>query len=267
VERGRDADGEEQLTGGGRTDVVRRGSVIHRQAGPWSGTVLHLLGHLEAVGFTGAPRVVGSGFDDVGRETVSYLDGWTAHPRSWPPERLPEIGLLLRELHEATRRYVPPVGAIWRPWFGRRMGTGTRLVGHCDVAPWNLLARDQTGMALIDWETAGPVDPLVELAQACWLNAQLHDDDVAAVNDLPSAADRAGHARLIVEGYQLPAADRRHLVGVMIELAVQDAADQARQACVTPASTDVAPLWGITWRTRSAAWMLRHRRILDQTLG
>jgi len=266
VESGDGAD-EEQLTGGGRTDVVRRGAVVHRQAGPWSGTVLHLLGHLEAVGFAGAPRVVGSGFDEVGRETVSYLDGRTAHPRAWPPQRLPEIGLLLCELHEATRGYVPPVGAIWRPWFGRRMGAGASLVGHCDVAPWNLLAGGRAGMALIDWENAGPVDPLVELAQACWLNAQLHDDDVAAVNDLASPVDRAGHARLIVDGYRLPAADRRRLVDLMIELAVQDAADQARQARVTPTSTNAEPLWGITWRTRSAAWMLTHRRILAKALS
>ena len=68
------------------------------------------------------------------------------------------------------------------------------------MAPWNLLARDDAGMALIDWETAGPVDPLVELAQACWLNAQLHDDDVAAVNGLAAPAERAGHARLIADG-------------------------------------------------------------------
>ncbi|MGZ4433218.1 MAG: hypothetical protein ACXVW7_06265 [Trebonia sp.] len=34
-------------------------------------------------------------------------------------------------------------------------------------------------VALIDWETAGPVDPLVELAQLAWLNAKLHDDVVA----------------------------------------------------------------------------------------
>lgn len=257
---------EQQLTGGGRTTVVRRGAVVHRQPGPWSGTVLHLLRHLEAVGFAGAPRAVGSGFDELGRETVSFLDGWTAHPRTWPPDRLPEIGELLRRLHEATREYVPPADAAWRSWFGRRLGSGPLVVGHCDVAPWNLLARDGAGMALIDWENAGPVDPLVELAQGCWLNAQLHEDDVAAMNDLASPAERAGQLRLIVDGYQLPAAGRRGLVDLMIQLAVQDAADQARQAGVTPAGTDAAPLWGITWRTRSAAWMQTHRATLERAL-
>ena len=248
--------GEERLTGGGRTEVARRGDVVHRAAGPWSATVLHLLRHLEE-----------RGFDELGRETITFLPGWTAHPRAWPPERLPEIGALLRELHDATGDYRPPAYAVWWPWFGRDLGEGPRVVGHCDVAPWNLLARDGGGMVLIDWETAGPVDPLVELAQACWLNAQLHDDDIAALNDLPSAGDRARHLRLIADGYRLPAEGRRRLVDLMIEVAVQDAADQARQAGVTRDATDSEPLWGITWRTRSAAWMLAHRRTLERALS
>jgi aminoglycoside phosphotransferase (APT) family kinase protein len=48
-------------------------------------------------------------------------------------------------------------------------------------APWNIVARDGMPVALIDWEFAGPVDPLVELAQAAWLNAKLHDDLVAQI--------------------------------------------------------------------------------------
>jgi thiamine kinase-like enzyme len=60
-------------------------------------------------------------------------------------------------------------------------------MGHCDVAPWNIVARAGMPVALIDWEFAGPVDPLVELAQACWLNAKLHDDIVAEREGLPLA--------------------------------------------------------------------------------
>jgi hypothetical protein len=267
MQSGARVDDEEQMTGGGRTDVARRGHVVHRAAGPWSVTVLHLLRHLQASSFTGAPRVIGDGFDEVGRETVSFVEGWTAHPRAWPPDRLPEIGALLRELHEVTGTYVPPADANWRPWFGRRLGAGPPVVGHCDVAPWNLLAREDGGMALIDWENAGPVDPLIELAQACWLNAQLHDDDIAALHDLDAPAERARHLRLIIDGYKLPAADRCSLVDVMIEVAIQDATDQARHAAVTPTSTDPEPLWGITWRTRSAAWMLTHRQTLERALN
>jgi len=44
------------------------------------------------------------------------------------------------------------------------------------------------------------------------------------------------------------------------------AAQQARDASVTPTSTDPEPLWAVTWRVRSAAWMLTHRRTLERAL-
>ena len=47
-----------------------------------------------------------------------------------------------------------------------------RVIGHCDAAPWNIVASDGLAVALIDWDRAGPVEPLVELAQVCWLKCE-----------------------------------------------------------------------------------------------
>jgi hypothetical protein len=66
-------------------------------------------------------------------------------------------------LHRATGSFRPPPDAEWFPWHGRDLGSAVKVFGHCDVAPWNIVARDGLPVALIDWETAGPVDPLVEL--------------------------------------------------------------------------------------------------------
>ncbi len=139
-------------------------------------------------------------------------------------------------------------------------------IGHCDAGPWNIVARDGSPVALIDWEVAGPVDTLFDLAQACWLNAQLHDDDVAEVQGLPPLEARARHLRLILDGYELPRAQRVGFVDRMIEFAVRDAADEAIQAGVTEETRDASALWGVTWRVRSAAWMLRHRAALEAAL-
>ena len=121
-------------------------------------------------------------------------------------------------------------------------------------------------MPLIDWEVAGPVDPLFELAQACWLNAQLHDDDIAELHGLPNAEIRARHVRSILDGYELPSDRRAGFVDKMIEFAVHDAAEQSIEAKVTAETKDPEVLWGITWRTRSASWMLRHRTLLQNAL-
>jgi len=61
----------------------RRAGVVYREAGPWSPAVLALLRHLEREGFVGAPRVVGSGFAEDGREMVGYVPGASPQPRAW----------------------------------------------------------------------------------------------------------------------------------------------------------------------------------------
>ena len=257
---------EEPLTGGGRNQVVRIGNVVHRQTGPWAGTVHALLRHLEAQGFDGAPRLVGNGFDAAGGETLSFVEGAVPDRNIWTTDAMFDIGALLRRMHDATATFVPPADAIWRDWFGRAMGGDDMIIGHCDTGPWNMIARDGQPVAFIDWEEAGPVDRRVEIAQTCWLNAQLHDDDIMVRDGLADAPERARHMRAIVDGYGLAAGQCEDLVDIMIDFAVQAAANEAQLANVTPESTDVTPLWAVTWRTRAAAWMLRNRDLLEAAL-
>jgi aminoglycoside phosphotransferase (APT) family kinase protein len=136
------------------------------------------------------------------------------------------------------------------------------------------VARNGLPVGLIDWEHAGPVDPLVELAQACWLNAKLHDDDVAARDGLPPLQERAQQFRAIVDAYGLSARQRRGFVDRLIEFVVHDTAEQADEARVTPETTEVGidalgfnPLWALAWRARAAAWLFRHRRALQNALS
>jgi hypothetical protein len=210
-----------------------------------------LLRHLEDVGFAGSPRVVGSRFDPDGRETLTYIEGEYTQPGPWTLDGAATVGRLLRELHQATASYRPPPDAVWYPWFCRELGGPRRVIGHCDVGPWNIVARDGLPVALIDWDFAGPVDPLVDLAQACWLNAKLHDDVVAAREGLPPLADRARQLRAMVDAYGLPARQRRGFVDRMIEFAVHYTAYQADDLGVTPEST--GPLWALAWPARAAA--------------
>ena len=130
---------ETPLEGGGRTKVSRNGDVVLREGGAWASTVHALLRHLEAVGFTGAPRVVGSGFDEQGRETLSFVEGEVTHLQPWSEDALPHLGRLLRDLHRATETFVVPADAVWRPWHGRPSGGLELGIGHCDAGPWNIV--------------------------------------------------------------------------------------------------------------------------------
>jgi hypothetical protein len=271
-----DALGPETLRTDGSGDQRSKATlvegVVYRDAGAWSATVLDLLRHYERVGFTGAPRVVGSGMSADGRETVTYLEGTSPHPKAWDDEALFAVGRLLHDAHAAGADFTVPQVAKWQPWFGRDLVGRHPVIGHCDVGPWNVVANANGPYALIDWEYAGPTDALWELAQAVWLNAQLHDDDIAELHALPPAGERAKQAGLLLDGYGLARDDRAGFVDKLVELAVRSARAEAINHNVTEQSTEALPptgypvLWAITWRSRSAAWMIDNRTLLNRAI-
>src|SRR2546428_806641 len=135
--------------------VYRSGDVVVRDSVPWTPTVHALLRHLETVGFDHAPHVVGSGFDPMGRETLTFIQGDFIRPAPWTLDGATSVGVLLRQLPNATASFRIPDDAVWYPWFGRGLGVAS-VIGHCDVAPWNIVARDGRAVALIDWDVPAP---------------------------------------------------------------------------------------------------------------
>lgn len=246
--------------------VHRRGAVLLRNAGPHSPTVHSLLRYLEDVGFEGAPRVVGAGFESDGRETLTYLEGEFAHPCQGSPDATAALGALISRLHRITAGYEPPRSAVWRPWFFRDLGSTERVISQCDPSPWNVCLRAGMPVALVDWDLAGPIDPLIELAAAAWLNAGLYSDDIPERERLPPLDDRVRMLRALIDGYELPRIQRRgffdRIVTYIIHAtgAVPDEHNVMRETKESPA------LWAMAWQSRSAAWMLRNRNVIEKAL-
>jgi hypothetical protein len=265
-----DETAEISLAGGGRTTVGRRGGVVYRPVEPWTPAVHALLRHLEAVGFDAAPRLVGTGISPDGREQTTFIPGTFHQPGPFTDAGLVELGSLVRRLHQATATFVPPADAVWFDWHGREWTSptgGGRIVSHCDLAPWNVVIRDDLPVGLIDWEFAGPVEEMVALAQVCWLNVKLHDDVVAETEGLPPLAVRARQLRLLVDAYEMPAAQRHLLVQAMIEFVLSEVAWEADDANVYPGrEPNPDGLWGMAWRARAGRWMMRHRGVLENAL-
>ena len=258
--------------GGWQSEVTRRGDVVLRSSGPQSPAVLALLQHLHAQGFDAAPRPFGDGFAPDGREQLAFVEGTSPHPGPWSDAAVWRIGELLRRLHDTTSSFSAHLTPAWKTWFGRSLQGERPVLGHCDLGPWNIVARDEEPVAFIDWDNAGPVDAGWELAQVAWLNAQLHDDDVAERNGLGSTGDRARRLGAIADGYGLDRASRVGLVDRMVEFAIRSARQEAVDYGVGPStaspSADGYPvLWAVTWRTRAAAWMLANRTKLEAALG
>lgn len=246
--------------------MTKRGNVVFRQAAPWSQTTMALLHHLEAEGFEYAPRTIGNGFDEQGREMLTFVEGESPHPYPWSDDALPVLGAILKKLHAATASFFPQADATWRPWFGRDMGCPS-TIGHCDTGAWNIIARQGVPVALIDWEEAGPVDPLVELAQACWLNALLFDDDLAEKLGLGGVEARGKQVRMLLDGYELPASRRIGFMGLVRDFAVLNAANEISSNLALQATDPSALLDAVIWRTRSAGWLVKHHDALDRIVS
>ena len=92
---------EVRLEGGSMTHVVRVGDTVRRSPGRQSAAVQALLRHLESEGVDGAPRALG--FDDQGRETVTFIDGELGFV--WDDDVLPALGSLIRRLHDAAASF------------------------------------------------------------------------------------------------------------------------------------------------------------------
>jgi hypothetical protein len=235
---------------------------MNRPAAPWTPTLHALFRHLEDAGFTGAPKVLGDGFDADGHQTLSVPQGAVGYPYAWSDEGVWRVGCLLRELHEATSGFRPP-RSVWQPWWMHDDRPGC-VIGHCDAGPWHTVARDGRPCGFVNWELAGPVDRLDEVAATALWNAYLRDDDIAQRYDLPDVTVRARQAGLFLDGYELASRDRETMVTRMIEFAIRDCAAEAVMAGITPESVDPEPLWALAWRARAAAWMIRHRAVLER---
>ena len=152
---------EIKLTGpGAGAGTVRVGETVRREPDRASEAMIRTLRHLEAVGFAGAPRVLGR--DASGRLVLSYLAGDVAMPPypAWAAgdELLSSVGELLRDYHQAMAGFRPSAGLRW-PSVPPPSQRGP-LVGHLDVSMANVVCRGGRAVALIDFEEVGLVTRL-----------------------------------------------------------------------------------------------------------
>ena len=94
-----------EITGlGAMNRVWRVEGTIRRTRGPWSDSTAALLRHLEARGFTAAPRFLG--VDELGRDVLSVVPGEPVAGLAGDGQ-LVQVARLLRAFHDATADFVP----------------------------------------------------------------------------------------------------------------------------------------------------------------
>ena len=193
---------ERRLPGGNTGGAVRIGDTVRRAPGQWTPSVHAVLRHLESVGFDRAPRALG--FDDQGREILSFLPGdVVGDTRPWPAwvhsdDALRQAAVWLRDLHAAVASFVPRPDAVWREGGAWRPGL---IIGHNDAAPYNAAWADGRLVGFFDWDFAGPVTPEWDLAFMAFAWVPLHARHVVAAEGFTDFADRPRRLRLFLDTY------------------------------------------------------------------
>jgi hypothetical protein len=236
--------GELRLPDGlGVGPVWRSDLGVHRPTGPWTPTVHAFLRHLAAAGFDGAPRVLGT--DGAGREILTFVEGdvlaagpaWRpGTPTPWPAwarteECLVATARLLRRFHDAAAGFVPPQEAVWRRHDAPGLGAG-QAVCHGDIGPHNTVYRAGLPVALIDWDTIRPDDPIVELGAAAWKYVPLGDGAYFGASDFDAPPALPRRLALFARAYGV---HDRATVRRALHQAKQRSVDTIRYFSVTPA--------------------------------
>jgi Phosphotransferase enzyme family len=193
---------EQRLAGGNTGGAVRIGDTVRRTPGPWTPSVHALLRHLEAVGFDRAPRALG--FDEEGREVLSFLPGETVGAtRPWPAwahsdDALRQVAQWLRDYHTAVAGFVCPADAVWREGGTWRPGL---IIGHNDAAPYNATWADGCLVGFFDWDFAAPVTPEWDLAFTAFAWVPLHARHVVTAEGFTAFSERPRRLRLFLDTY------------------------------------------------------------------
>ena len=235
---------EQQLDGGiaNAGQVVRVGRHVLRPSSRHSASVHAFLRAVRQAGFEGAPSPVG--IEQDGRERLVFIDGEVPVPPypDWSQSvtALASIARLLRGLHDAARSF-DPRGLTWAD--GLADPAGGTLVCHNDVGPENVVFRDGTAVALLDFEFAAPGRPVYDVAHLARLCVPVEDEfDQARLGWRP--ADRPARLRVVAEAYGLDQAGRAELLAAMDDAI--DRLEAAVRRSVAAGDPNSVALWNRT---------------------
>jgi aminoglycoside phosphotransferase (APT) family kinase protein len=224
---------ERALAGGRQTHgIVRVGQTVRRSLHERSGYVHALLRHLEAVGFDGAPRLLG--IDAQGREVLTYFPGevLVRSPAWLADARLDSAARLIRGFHDAT---------VGTPLAGDQEG-----VCHGDLGPHNIVFDGDTAVGIFDWDASvGPGPRLVDLGHAVWCCADVAEPAVPV-------AEQARKVRRMCDAYG------RVDVGLVVH-EVGDRFRRARDDHARAGRAKGAAIFAekVRWMDRNAAALIR----------
>ena len=243
-------DGEQILQGGvaNAGAVVRSGDHVLRPSNPHSASIHTLLRGVRASGFHGASEPVS--IDPDGRERLRFVPGdvpLAPYP-SWAQtdEVLASVAVLIRGLHDASIG-LSLAGESWSSEMADPHGGP--VMCHNDVCLENVVFRDGSAVALLDFDFAAPGRREFDLAAFARMCVPIDDDSNASRLGWASI-DKPMRLRVVCDAYGCDESGRADVLRVCpirspVEASSSD--DESRPAR-SPSSR-----CGTTWAAKSAS--------------
>jgi Ser/Thr protein kinase RdoA (MazF antagonist) len=191
--------------------VVCLNNEVHRPVGPWTQQVHKLLHSLRAQGFCAAPEPLG--FDEQGREMVSFLKGETSHIPPTSLKALISAAKLLRAYHDASQNFLDD--SVSQQGWMLPCKNPQEVMCHGDFAPYNVVFDGEQAVGIIDFDTAHPGPRAWDMAYALYRFAPFtnpHNEE-----GFGNIEDQILRGRLFCNAYELAEDKRRGIANLMIE--------------------------------------------------
>jgi Phosphotransferase enzyme family len=260
---------DEVSLGGGVANagaVTRVGDAVHRPSTPATDSAHRFLRALRSRGFLGVPEPLERGAD--GRERLTFVHGDVAVPPypQWAQTDavLASVAALMLEFHEAADGI--PIDGRWNADLADPQGGD--VICHNDVCLENVVFRDGTAVAVLDWEFAAPGRPVYDVAQMARRCVPV-TDDLSATRLGWVNPDKPARLRLVSDQYGLDRAGRATLVSALDD-AIQ-LHGRFVQRRVEAGDENFIKMWndvgGVEWHDRRRHWWSDAREAFERALS
>lgn len=189
---------------------------VHRSAGNWTPRTHQFLNFLHANHFTCVSRPLG--FDESGREVLSFMNGKTyddplpAIARS--KETLISVAHLLRQYHELSQKFLLENLEAKDGWMFKSKEP-QEVICHGDFAPYNICFENGKAIGMIDFDTAHPGPRVWDIVYALYRFCPFYSPEDP--HDFGNLEDKISRAQLFCEAYGLSEQAKLGLLDLMIE--------------------------------------------------
>ncbi|MDN3241228.1 phosphotransferase [Glycomyces tritici] len=193
---------EDAMARGRFANVRREGDTVVRHPTVGNSGSLALLRHFEGQGCALTPRVLEA---SERHERLSYIPGNTGYPpltealRS--EEALVSVAQAVRTVHDLSASFAGRGDFAWHPLETCRPVRDASIIGHGDLAPWNIVFEGTEVKGIIDWDAAGPMTRSWDMAYLAHQFVPFHSGGDISNWGWDRPPDRRARLALLCEAY------------------------------------------------------------------